>query len=300
VQYRATASNVANNSSSVVLSKPTGVVDGDVMVASIGTSYVSGLTVTPPSGWTFVGNGVNSACCFVWVYAKAASGEPASYTWNFSAAVYVAGGISAYWNVDTLTSVDVQAGAGSSGANETTPTITTTQTDEMLVASFIGSVNGSWTPPTGMNERFDRVTTSTTFVTVEQADGIDPSAGGVSKTATVTPAAGSGATHIVALKSASGSGLLGSGTALITSPATNLLTSISIATPALTFLTGDHLQVDVIAPNDQANCGASVAYDGAAQPSKLTVNAVTVPEGIAGLLVLAPALPLVWRWRKRR
>jgi hypothetical protein len=68
----------------------------------------------------------------------------------------------------------------------------------------------------------------------------------------------------------------------------------------LAFATGDRLQVDVIEPNDSTNCGASVAYDGSAQPSKLTVASVVVAETSLGLILLAPTLPLVWRrWRRR-
>jgi hypothetical protein len=47
------------------------------------------------------------------------------------------------------------------------------------------------------------------------------------------------------------------------------------------------------------NCGVKVSYDSTATPSKLTV-ATIVPEGVAGLLLLAPALPIGARWWKRR
>jgi hypothetical protein len=67
----------------------------------------------------------------------------------------------------------------------------------------------------------------------------------------------------------------------------------------VTFATDERLQVSVTAPDDQVNCGASVSYDGASEPSKLTV-ATIVPEGVAGLLLLAPALPIGLRWWKRR
>jgi len=48
-----------------------------------------------------------------------------------------------------------------------------------------------------------------------------------------------------------------------------------------------------------ANCGVRLSYDEATVPSKLTV-ATIVPEGVLGLLLLAPALPLGARWWKRR
>src|SRR5439155_25491752 len=77
------------------------------------------------------------------------------------------------------------------------------------------------------------------------------------------------------------------------------LSSISIATSAATFATGERLVFELSVPNDAANCGVRLSYDEATVPSKLTV-ATIVPEGIAGLLLLAPALPVGARWRKRR
>ena len=68
----------------------------------------------------------------------------------------------------------------------------------------------------------------------------------------------------------------------------------------MSFASGDRLQVDVTGPNDQQNCGAAVSYDGTAQPSKLTVAALVVSEGVVGLLFLAAALPMGARWWKRR
>ena len=57
--------------------------------------------------------------------------------------------------------------------------------------------------------------------------------------------------------------------------------------------------LEVSVPNDPADCGVRLSYDEAATPSKLTV-ATIVPEGVAGLLLLAPVLPFGARWWKRR
>jgi hypothetical protein len=92
---------------------------------------------------------------------------------------------------------------------------------------------------------------------------------------------------------------LGSASVSIASPSGPTLVSTPIATSAWTFLTGDRLAVDVVAPNDAANCAVRISYDSTSTPSKITV-ATIVPEGIAGLLLLAPALPLGLRWWKRR
>ena len=75
--------------------------------------------------------------------------------------------------------------------------------------------------------------------------------------------------------------------------------STPISTSQWTFQSGDRIAVDVVAPNDSANCGVRLSYDSTSTPSKITV-ATIVPEAIAGLLVLAPALPFAARWWKRR
>jgi hypothetical protein len=298
VQHRSTDSNAAADTTSLVINTPGGVQDGDVMVATIGARWTTGFTITAPAGWTLVGSGTNGGCCTMSVYTKAASSEPANYTWTFSASTAAAGGISAYWNVDTVTTYDVQGGNASSGLNATTPVITTTQPAELLVASFMSAAIGTWTPPTGMTERFDRNASGALTASVEQADVIQTLAGAVSKTATIT-ASSSGSTHIVALRSAAGAGYLGSATAQVTSPASATLVSVALPTAAVSFSTEDRLQLDVIAPNDQVNCAASLSYDSVTTPSRLTL-ATVVPEGIGSLLLLAPALPFAARWWKRR
>jgi hypothetical protein len=149
-----------------------------------------------------------------------------------------------------------------------------------------------------MAERFDRNVGGTFIETIALADGIQALAGAVSKTATASVSS-SGATHLLALRSATGYGALGSTTMQVTSPATAQLVSGSIATPAVTFATGDRLEFEVVAPVDQANCAVTISYDSTTTQSKLTL-ATIVPEGVAGLLLLAPALPIGLRWWKRR
>jgi hypothetical protein len=92
---------------------------------------------------------------------------------------------------------------------------------------------------------------------------------------------------------------LGSATTTLGAIASPTLRSISIPTSAATFATGERLVFELSVPNDAANCGVRLSYDEASKPSKLTV-ATIVPEGVLGLLLLAPALPFVARWWKRR
>jgi hypothetical protein len=291
IQFRSADSNISATAS-IVINKPSGVLDGDVMIASIGYGLgASPISVTPPASWTLVRHtqiGVTNMYGNA-VYSRVASSEPASYTWTFNKALNLAGGISAYWNVDTTTPIDVETGGQGTPAS-----ITTTQPGDLLVGTYMSTVNTAFTPPAGMTERVDRASGASNSVTLEQADGIQAVAGA---TGSKNSTPGATTYSILALRPKAGS-FLGSDTANVTGPTVGL-TSVWIATPAVSFVTGERLQVDVTAPNDQANCGASVSYDSTTTPSKLTV-AADVPEGVAGLLLLAPALPLGARWWKRR
>jgi hypothetical protein len=299
IQFRSADSNIANNSTTIDVNKPAGVIDGDVMIASIAFSVVAmPLTITLPSGWTEVRKATNGggSAYGVAIFRKAASGEPSSYTWTFPSALYLAGGISAFSGVDNVTTVDVDSG----GAGANAPSVTTTQPGDVVIASFFGNANQTFSPPAGMIEAFDRVTTSTTFTSVEQAYVLRPAPGA---TGSKTPTSGTAnAAALTALRPAPGA-LLGSGTASPSVPSGLTLQTASIATPAVTFAAGDRLELDLIAPNDPASCGARLYYDGQTEPTKLTVPtiATVVPEGAAGLLLLAPALPLaIRRWKRRR
>ena len=291
IQFRAADSNVSTTPT-ITINTPGGVVDGDVMIASVGYGLAaSPVTLSTPSGWTLVRHTQSGATNVFGVatFSRVASSEPASYAWNFNKALNSAGGISAYWNVDTTTPIDVETGAQSTPAG-----VTTTQPGDMLVATSYSTSNTTFTPPAGMTERVDRASGASNSVTLEQADGIKAVAGATGgKVPTPSPTSYS----LIALRPASGS-FLGSATANITGPAV-ALTSVGITTPAVSFATGERLQVDVTAPNDQMNCGVTVSYDSTTTPSKLTV-AAAVPEGVAGLLLLAPALPVGFRWWKRR
>jgi hypothetical protein len=296
IRYRSSDSNAATSATSLTLNKPAGVVDGDVMVASI-SFILSGMTFpTIPAGWTQERLATNGGSG-VGVFVKVASGEPASYTWGTSGASNMAGAISSYIGVDNTTPVDAENGG--LVANFTSVT-TVTPATMLVVSSFAGNISTTitFTPPAGMTERVDRANAAATFVTVEQADALwAPAAASGTRTAVPSNGTQPTAAETVALRPANA--LIGSATVNIVSPATASLVSTSFATSAVTFATGDFLQLDVYAPNDPVNCVATLSYDATATPSKLTV-ATIVPEGIVGLLLLAPALPFGARWWKRR
>jgi hypothetical protein len=68
----------------------------------------------------------------------------------------------------------------------------------------------------------------------------------------------------------------------------------------VSFADGDRLRFIFTFTGTGSNCNNTVLWSTTpANPSKITV-ATIVPEGVVGLLLLAPALPVGVRWRKRR
>jgi len=159
----------------LTIALPTGTVQDDVMVASIGFRALccvadssGGIGITPPTGWTPVrrlDNG-NSTSNGLAVYQKVAgASEPASYTWEFSctgncdtAGFEVAlGGIASFSGVDTASPIDVENGQSTpSSKSHLTPDVTTTVANTMLVTSHDVSNAGTWQnpPPSGMTQAF--------------------------------------------------------------------------------------------------------------------------------------------------
>ncbi len=138
---------------------PTGVQAGDTLIASIAIQPSTGL-VTPPAGWVFVRQDSQGAATSntLAIYRKVATGaEPTFYDFSVTNAAFAVGGIQAFFNVDTVSPVNVQGGNGTASANtHTAPAVTPTVAHTMLVTSHTYASSQTWTPPGGMTEGFDQ------------------------------------------------------------------------------------------------------------------------------------------------
>lgn len=144
--------------SSITVSAPAGVLEGDLMVAALQVSGGTGATVTPPAGWALVAPvAYSSTVLGLHAYQKVAeSSEPVDYTWTFDASRYACGAIAAYYQTSSDAPVDATGSqANASSATITAPTVTTHSPEERLV--FAGAIDSSstFTPPTGMTERLE-------------------------------------------------------------------------------------------------------------------------------------------------
>lgn len=87
VAFRATATGITTtttNGTTVTITKPTGTINNDTMVAVL--SGYNPVTLTAPSGWLLIANTNDAAGLYSWVYQKKAASEGASYVWTWSGA----------------------------------------------------------------------------------------------------------------------------------------------------------------------------------------------------------------------
>ena len=153
IAYRSAASaGVPTGVLSLTINIPAGTEPSDVMTASIALR-ASTAVLTAPAGWTLVrrtNNANTNANSLVVFYKVAGAAEPASYTWTADTSTGMAGGIVCFSGVDTANPVDVEAGQISGNTQTTTftsPSVTTTVPNDMIVTSFGVSSSELWTGP---------------------------------------------------------------------------------------------------------------------------------------------------------
>jgi hypothetical protein len=212
--FRASASvGYAPSSGFTTVNKPTGTVNGDIMVMSFfaGSSTLASIVIdTPPAGWTVIGTpavvqqGSGSFNGKLWLYWRRASGEGASYTFLHTNTLSTQAQISSYSNcVSSGSPVDAVSQAAQDEAVSDlaiAPSVTTTQGNtKLLYSGHNWNNSGTLSPPTGMTERFDGLLYS--------ADEDRPTAGATGTRSQTQAALNPWQAYLIALKGGgSGSG----------------------------------------------------------------------------------------------
>lgn len=145
--------------SSVTINKPSGVVDGDLLLCLVGGNRPGGV----PSGWTELYEGSQgSTGDAVYLYYKIASGEGSDYTFPLSSSAWSkACSIIAYRGVDPEGPIADSGGSNQSGSYTTaaTPTVSTDGSQWLVHAAtgyFYNSTTvRTWTSSGGSTERAD-------------------------------------------------------------------------------------------------------------------------------------------------
>lgn len=162
IAFRASATTSMPGATSITINVPTGTTIGDIEVAGI---YANGnqaavLGITPPAGWTLAQKTDNVSGSYypavALYYHTVTTTEPANYTWTFSnylTAAYGGGWIASFSGANGGVDLSGSQNVGSSGVTTTsysTPSITTTAANDMLVMVYAGNCAGTtWGTPTG-------------------------------------------------------------------------------------------------------------------------------------------------------
>ncbi len=129
----ATTGVAGNAVKSITLNVPSGVANGDELIAAL-TIQNTTPAMTAPGGWTLVTSISNAtANGQIRVYRRIASSEPASYTWTTNSNGRLQGVMRAYRNSDTTVTPFGSGQANSSSTVVTAPGQTTTLDRSMLV-----------------------------------------------------------------------------------------------------------------------------------------------------------------------
>lgn len=188
------SSSVTNliNTGTLTISKPSGVVDGDLMIAIIHLNYNNTvITINAPAGWTLIrttnattnGSSIRS-------YRKVASSEGSSYDWTSSAGNPTGwgGSILRITEFNTSTPVLADNGAGSTGsatsltfADTVTPTagyqlilfpVTAESATGTMSTYAVATSNPSWT------ELYDNNAVGNTIMSLAYATRVEATATG--------------------------------------------------------------------------------------------------------------------------
>ena len=147
------------------ITKPSGTVEGDLLVATGIVGNGADRYLSPPAGWTEIVSDMNaiSGSSSMWVqawYKIAGGSEPSSYTFTqnqtFTKSNLVLSRISGAEDPAT-TAIEYATSANGASGTADTPSITP-KVDDSLVTRFAGSArtsSGAITPPTGYTEQYD-------------------------------------------------------------------------------------------------------------------------------------------------
>jgi len=314
-QYRSTSSATLNaTGTDFVITAPSGLGANDVLLASIAYSGGTNVTTlracgttsgcgTADASWVLVQSPVlNNGTTIglgVWQHVAVSGDAGATFHWTVSPVQSVAGAISDYYNVDTTTPVDVEAGKTTSTAAQSTSSVTATAPDRMLVSVFSISGDATWSS-ISLTDRIQAKNSSGTIISLEQSDGVQQGAGASGAKNATASAGTTGVVQVLALRGKAATSI-GSISRAVTSPTTGpaLFTNNFTTSSGEIFNENDRFELDVTVPNDALNCGVALYFDSSAYASQVTM-ATIVPEGVVGLLLVAALLPFGARWWKRR
>lgn len=158
IQIRATTTPSVDSSSPYTVNKPSGTLEGDLLLASVVTVSSSINQVLPPDGWFAVrGAGINGDDNISCWYKVAGDSEPSTYDFTSNSNSIVGIGILAlYSDAAAEVKIDAVATQVNASGDRVYPSVTFTAAGLLVCMGAVGAGStGSSTPPGGMGEHWD-------------------------------------------------------------------------------------------------------------------------------------------------
>lgn len=186
----------------VTVAKPSGTVDGDLLLAFFSERKAAGTNITAPSGFTEIASvevpPVPTVGEFTRVYRRIANAEPADYTWTWDVDGQ-AGVIMFALNVQDGVSVAVGV-ATASGTNHKTPDVFAAEPSMLLLAAYMVNIQSSFTVPAGFVENEDVASGASNGITVMVCNKIQATRGNTGQFTGVSADAETGTALIVTVR----------------------------------------------------------------------------------------------------
>lgn len=235
VAVRAASGN-GTGGGAVVVTKPTGVVDGDLLVAiQIADSDGTAAALTAPTGWTSAASITPTAMGPAKVWTKTAASEGTSYSFGGGATSASEVAILAFtagtWNTTTPLASITWGGSTTSSTSHVAPSITGVAGGELVCAFASQGGALTRTAPSGMTERTDSSVSS--WASLETTT-LDLAAAGATGTKTATASASLSYASLSFLVSPAAGAPSFSGTTALTGSGTLSLSGAPKPTGALT------------------------------------------------------------------
>ena len=168
IQYRAVTAPVETAATTVTVSKPAGVADGDLLIFYANNTNQGGASqILPPTGWTLIPGSEVGGVGGIALWYKIANSEPASYTTqavNISS-ILSCGILAVYSDTGAAIKVDAVAKQVNSASSTTHTWPSVTASAAGLLACFATMGGGSASSPdSSMTERWDAGTTKRAYL----------------------------------------------------------------------------------------------------------------------------------------
>lgn len=158
IVFRGASAGANGTASTLVLSRPSGTLAGDVLLASVDVRGRP--AISAPAGWRLLSTTDNGTTVRkATFYRTATSSDPASWTWTLSKAAGASGTVVAHGGVSTTSPVQATA-VQANGWSKTVTAPSTSGAPGVVVAFFGTSRETALTAPSGVVERAEARTSA--------------------------------------------------------------------------------------------------------------------------------------------